>query len=651
MTSDAETLRISVERVQAPQGTPEVLLDTLAPAHAPLASERALLDIHADGQRIVAPRLSYMEAQRAQRLRLWAERGEFSDVHASALHTSTPTASGAASSTDPLAALQAAYEPPTSSTTTEPASSDAAQVVSKPGTIRESEFVPFRDAMVHQLEVALFHAEQAQNLLGMLIQHSRTEPTNTVLAAQSEYFLDPQSISLSALERALPDEAEPPPPPPLSQRKLVLEEKRASLRRVAALLSQGADELRASHTPERERWLALQQIQRRGWKLTPGRPLMDIERFDTAGTSHHVLQGFGMPVMQGDGSVKEEGARDAWIGYGPSEAPLSVLQRTLAYWADASSSDEAKLAFPDRSWRRLCVQFRDTSQSPPRVWSSASIPEASATDYDAQLYDAQLDAVDMELFRELIAQSGTLSPVLGRTITDHSIELPLSSTLDVRFELVPYGSEDERATSTNLLEADTAWPTLLLHVLRLRMVRGWTRRISALRNTHAAAITVQRPSARSTLMAPLWELYEYTLFLSRLQSFLTKALDHHNTKGTTHATMIWEPYNAIKNVHVWISDLLDVAQDDPQSASPCGGSVLVYVNATYVPVDALRSSMIMQLILRAPSYMVAFFPRHPTPSGLGVRIPLELEQLPSLLLSELAGASASGEASPREAST
>lgn len=45
-----------------------------------------------------------------------------------------------------------------------------------------------------------------------------------------------------------------------------------------------------------------------------------------------------------------------------------------------------------------------------------------------------------------------------------------------------------------------------------------------------------------------------------------------------------------------------------------------------------------QLVLRAPSYIQAFFPLHVTPSGRGVRMHVELEHLESLLAAELAAA-------------
>lgn len=475
--------------------------------HAPLASdaedaheslllrEAALLDILANGEAIRAENASPVEAARQARLQMWAERGDFSAVRAADLETTEEKESSAL---EQLRALRREATPP-------PA---AAPI--RAGTIAEGEFFPLRDRMLHQLEMALFNAEQAQNLLGMLIHNARAQAApnsdpSTVLAAQPEYFLEPQAVSLSATAKPAEDaEEQGTSAPPLHERKVVLEEKVQSLRRCAAILDRGARELRESAAPEHARWSALSSIQKQGWKLTPGRPLIDMERFDGLGQHANVLEGFGTPVLQGSGTLSEEGARDAWIGYGPAEAPVSLLQRTLAYWADAGGDEQARLAFPGRAWRQLRVAFCTTDGA--HVWASSSSRPAPAT-LDDQLCDAQRDAVDSQLFDDLAAHTGTLSPVLARVVSESSITLPLSSALLLKIELVP--QDEEHA-------ADGAQPSsplasLLLAVLRLRMLRGWAQRVDAQRG---ARIGARPPPPRADLMAPLWELYQYTLVRS-----------------------------------------------------------------------------------------------------------------------------------------
>lgn len=593
-------VRLRVGRVRAPDS----VLDASGGSGS-LSQERALLDIQADGHRIIAPTLTFHDHERARRMRLWAERGDFRLIHADNLDD----VDRKAPQIDAVEALRAVYQDHAQPPTSEQAEAQASASSARLGTIAESEFVPLRDNLLHQLEVSLFHAEQAQNLLGMLIQNTRSD-TSSVLAAQSEYFLDPHALSLSALERTIPEESNAPPRSlSVSEQKLILQEKHASIRNAAQILVHGADEMEQCLESERSRWHGLQKIQRRGWKLTPGRPLVDIERFDTQTVKRDVLQGFGVPIVQGNGSIKEEGARDAWIGYGPSEAPISVLQRTLAYWADAPTPGP-HLAFPDRTWRRLQVEFHDHASK--QIWKSESTRETRSddADFDAQLYDAQLDVVDAELFRELTVQSGTLSPVLARTISDHCISLPLSSTLEMRFVLVPY---DESSPGE-----ESPWSTLLLHVLRLRMLRGWTVRIRAMGDKRAASIALHPPKVRFALMAPLWELYEYTLFLSRLRAILDQALS-----GFDNAHTLWEPYGAIHDVHQWISHLLDLSTSN-DDLIPVGGSVWIYYG----------SVMIAHLWLRAPSHMLAHFPHHATSNGTGVRMSVELESLAPFLVSE-----------------
>lgn len=593
-------VRLRVGRVRAPDS----VLDAYAEGGG-LWQERALLDIQADGHRIMAPTLTFHDQERARRVRLWAERGDFRHIHANSLDDVDQKVP----QMDVVDALRAAYQDHAQSPTSEQVEAQASPPSIRLGTIEENEFVPLRDSLLHQLEVSLFHAEQAQNLLGMLIQNTRKD-ASSVLAAQSDYFLDPHALSLSALERRLPkDTSDAPSPLSVSEQKLILQEKHASIRNAAQILAQGADEMEQCLASERDRWHGLQQIQQRGWKLTPGRPLVDMERFDTQTVKRDVLQGFGVPIVQGDGSIKEEGARDAWIGYGPSEAPITILQRTLAYWADAPTSGQ-RLAFPDRTWRRLQVEFHDHASK--QVWKNKSTREVRSddADLDAQLYDAQLDVVDAELFRELAAQSGTLSSVLARTISEECISLPLSSTLEMRFVLVPY---DDSSSGE-----ESPWATLLLHVLRLRMLRGWTVRIRGMWDKRAASIALHPPKVRFALMAPLWELYEYTLFLSRLRAVLDQTLH-----GFADARVLWEPYGAIHDVHQWISLLLDLSTSQ-EDQIPVGGSVWIYYGTV----------MLAHLLLRAPSHMFAYFPHHSTPNGTGVRMPFELESLAPFLVSE-----------------
>lgn len=605
----APRVGLSVACVPVAPGTPDGMLS--APHGAPaLVTEREMLDVQADGRRIVAPPPSHLDEARARRLRLWAERGDFSRISASTL-ARTPMDEEEKGDSDALARLHAAYAPPATLS-----SPTAAPVPLKLGRIPESEFVPVRNDMLHQLEVALFHAEQAQNLLGMLIQQARGASAGPVLAAQSEYFLEPSSLSLSALETVLPDDAEPLPPPPLSKRQQVIQSKRESLQSASHILAQGADEIKRCLPPERTRWQALSHIQKRGWKLTPGRPLVDMERLDQQPASvGSALYGFGMPVLHGDGAVKDEGARDAWIGYGPSEAPVPVLQRTLAYWADATTSS-ASLAFPDRAWRRLRVQIRERTASGECVWTSADAAPDPGTDFDAQLYDAQRDAVDAELFRELAAQSGALSPMLPRTVTDSCITVPLTSTLDVSFMLVPYERDTEAPHTQSM------WATILLHGLRLRMLRSWTLRMTALRRTHAASVA-QRPAApRASLTAPLWDLYKYTLFLARFQAVLAPATHGHDVH------IDWRPFDGLQDAQAWVTHLLDVVHDDGTSVLPCSGHVLLYL--------AADRRLVVQFALQAPSHLVAFFPLHRTPTGTGMRLSLELEQVAACIAAELA---------------
>lgn len=501
----AKRLRVSLEQVeilsQAQHAAIADASDALPPSedHPALAREQQLLDICADGTRIVEPKRSAEDARRERVIRMWEERGDFSDVVEENLqrdNAEEPEDNGR-SARERLEALLKG----TGGSTAEPDEPhDRPQAPA--GTIGEREFVQVRDDMLRHLDAALFNTELAQNMLGMLIQTARgTSAPADENAAQSDIMLDPNSLSLSAL--SLKESARALPPGLATRsRKLVLEQSQAMVRNAADILESGASTIRRCLEPGRARWKALAEVQRRGWKLTPGRPLVDMERLDVSGQRSNLLYGFGAPVLMGDGSVRDEGARDAWIGYGIPEAPVPLLQRTLAYWVDEA---DAPLAFPDRSWTRLRAVFRETGGGSAREWISGTLhtPETSV---DAQLYDAQLDAVDTELFRELAAYSGVLSSAFPRSVSDTCIALPLSSTLEVRFELESAKDDGAEAAVAGRTESPIA--TLLLSLLRLRMLRSWSAQVAAV----AAARPGSRSSApRASLPAPLWDLFQYTL--------------------------------------------------------------------------------------------------------------------------------------------
>ncbi|WFD32620.1 hypothetical protein MSPP1_003668 [Malassezia sp. CBS 17886] len=779
-------------------------------AHGPAAPHALgrLLDVR-DGHRVYAPRTTPEDAQRVERQRLWAERGDFAHVRAADLRArkdasmeeEAPSAfhqlvgrwragararsaesdtggagrrsdgdGGAAHADTAQEGARSPMHPGTQRNAVPAAHAHGTASVPRPaapGQISEGEFVRLRDDMLQQLEVALFNAEQAQNLLGMLIQDARApggarggaRPAlggGTALAAQDEYFLDPHALALSALQRPSAETAREEGEAnalesaarALRMRKVLVAEKQQSIRRAAALLSQGGAELRSAMTPDHARWDALLRVQQRGWKLTPGRPLVDMERLDLAGVRESetsVLDGFGVAILQGDGSVSHEGARDAWIGYGPAEAPVGVLQNMLAYYAGTERggkrSDGGRgsggglesptplesppplsaipspsppapvLAFPDRTFRRMQVLFvLRTAPGEEVVWASERpAGRRHCGTLDEQLYDAQLDAVDRELFREVVAYSGTLSPVLARAVSEHVVVLPLSTELEVRVALVKYadggGAGAEGAGTQELVAADargadtrepvatdaqkprpaavapvgqpmdedppggsasdaraagvpptlpeppSPLPTLVLHALRLRMLRGWSLRVSAQR--HARVATSQSAATRTALLAPLWQLYQYALFLTRLRTALDDAVSAHNqrmhtnpeaparARTATRAHYEWRPFEMVADVQAWLSsfaDLSDSGVDDAADVS-CGGLVLVYV----------EDILVAQLLLRAPSYLVALFPRHRTPRAQGVQMALELDQL--ALLTGILGCAAVGVLAAKEPPT
>lgn len=61
-----------------------------------------------------------------------------------------------------------------------------------------------------------------------------------------------------------------------------------------------------------------------------------------------------------------------------------------------------------------------------------------------------------------------------------------------------------------------------------------------------------------------------------------------------------------------------------QNGVECGGTVLVFNG----------QSVVAQLVLKAPSDMLVYFPQHTTHAGTGLRLAVEVEQVGALLAAE-----------------
>ncbi|SPO29745.1 uncharacterized protein UTRI_05567 [Ustilago trichophora] len=341
----------------------------------------------------------------------------------------------------------------------------------------------------------------------------------------------------------------------LREFKVVLETKRKAIGNAAELLSSAAEELRGSHAANRERWRGLIGLHGRGWGLTPGRPLLDVERFGVStaeeeeedvqpdtdkaaqqggdgkeevekktnlkskeGTEKKAagLQGFGTPIITSDGKVKEEGARDAWIGFGLPEAPIELRRRSIAYWADLPSSSNAseeevkqKLVFPDRMHRRLRVRFvlwpattASGGEGEGRIeWSSDPITgnvdggKKEADFVVGQILDNELQAASREasdelVFGDVVAQARLLPPTFGVRLTSSSVRIVLTKRLDLVVELVPTTTTSSASEESQSQLKYAPHASLLLAFLRLsplRQYQSFVKATSLGRQSDAAA--------------------------------------------------------------------------------------------------------------------------------------------------------------------
>ncbi|CBQ69280.1 conserved hypothetical protein [Sporisorium reilianum SRZ2] len=453
--------------------------------------------------------------------------------HRSATSTSTTTAAaGRMGSPAPSVGGQSARS---GSTTTAAAPKAPLGIFSHLATAREEEFV------LDPLAIALSRTSLASTTTAV---RRTLADANADADSDDEYAADPTSAAYGLKQAQREIEAAPGfAEAQLREFKVVLETKRKAIANAAELLSSAAGELRAGQGANRERWRALIGLHARGWRMTPGRPLLDVERFgvstgeeeevdvdegdadkadpaaangEEAGeaktakggkkqggekktTAAAGLQGFGTPIITSDGKVKEEGARDAWIGFGLPEAPIELRRRSLAYWADSASSstnttaDEIKhkLVFPDRMHRRLRVRFvlwPPSSSGPEQQqkdekrleWCSDPTSSSGTTGkedgpvvvgavLDEELQDASREATDELVFGDVVAQARKLPPSFGVRLTATSVRIVLTKRLDLVVELVATSS------SASETEAPRYAPhaALLLAFLRMGPLRKY----------------------------------------------------------------------------------------------------------------------------------------------------------------------------------
>ncbi len=481
--------------------------------------------------------------------------------------------------------------------------------------------------------------------------------------------------------------------------KVVLETKRAATRNAADLLSSAAAELRASQAPNRERWRALIGLHARGWRLTPGRPLLDVERFgattdeeeptedpdnanaDTGEKAKEEekkkkpagLQGFGTPIITSDGKVKDEGARDAWIGFGLPEAPVELRRRSLAYWADASSTTagaeevKQKLVFPDRMHRRLRVRFvlwRSTSYGEERMEWTSDAPTSSAESearvgvgqvLDEELQSASREASDELVFGDVVAQARALPPAFGVRLTPSSVRIVLTPRLDMILELVSTSSEPSGKYAAQAL-AVVALVRMgvirkfhaFVHATRLARRADAPSRAAAIK-AHALAVpktTTKSGDTKATLarmdsLGPLLVGLHYVSFLHHLQRVLSDVQGELEKKGVGMRVQM-VPIVAEGGLRAMMTRWAEAAHSQPTdlhtlyTPKPRPESLHGYAKlfATIQGAETLAAT----ITFTQPSAVTVQFnprPRAPRTKLTTNPLPIDLETLPTLLLHHL----------------
>lgn len=389
---------------------------------------------------------------------------------------------------------------------------------------------------------------------------------------EEDFDVDPTSAEYALKQAAKEQESAPGyRENQLKEFKVVLETKRKAMQSAAELLSVAAGELRSGQGANRERWRGLIGLFGRGWGVTPGRPLLDVERFGVAGpdddedgevveggaargeeevkgkkkggkgkegkrekTTAAGLQGFGTPIVTSDGKVKEEGARDAWIGFGLPEAPIELRRRSLAYWADLPSTPSApagltaeevkrKLVFPDRMHRRLRVRFvlwppssNGKHQQDDRIeWSSDPIPsEQEAAPMgpgqilDQELQQASREATDELVFGDVVAQARLLPPTFGVRLTSSSVRIVLTKRLDCVVELVHTGDQTDDLPQQEAQDGEPSrearyapHAALLLAFLRMGPLRKYHAFVSATQQARMADAAARAAAIKAVALS------------------------------------------------------------------------------------------------------------------------------------------------------
>ncbi|PWN96213.1 hypothetical protein FA09DRAFT_331455 [Tilletiopsis washingtonensis] len=418
---------------------------------------------------------------------------------------------------------------------------------------------------------------------------------------------------------------------------------RRGILRAADILRRGAKEMTDVLPPnkgggergeaEMRRWQGLKDARNSGWGLTPG-----------------------MVGVAARSVSKEEGARDAWVGWGIPEAHPEQKQRALAYFSPTVSTAPAAstlapdaaamgvegpaeaaapppshgLMFLARPRTRLRVSFTLRDEEDTRIvwWSDAPDVEReqAASEFstiDEELRRAQEEMADAELFTILVRETRALhtSASMLSSVSASSVTLSVTPRVEMCFELVPIADSsaaDKPQTDRKIKplpsgskeqqdRISSPLARLVLAYLRLGLIARYRDRASG-RSQRVRKDSEEKSASeksRAALLEPLLGLTHYASFISKLRMQLDALC-----QTMPQARFEVEPTESLSDVRAWAAALLQGRGEE--ATAKLGGVAKIW----------LGDQLVASLALAYPSTISLVLPNRQTAiGGTGVTVP------------------------------
>ncbi|KAH7108296.1 subunit 17 of mediator complex-domain-containing protein [Auriculariales sp. MPI-PUGE-AT-0066] len=354
------------------------------------------------------------------------------------------------------------------------------------------ELIDMRHAMMQHLFVAEGEMRLAHDMLGALVSTARIEQPSPIPN------LPAGSMTGDAIAR-------PEPIPSVKQfnAQLALGAKDQALRKASDVLRDAAGSLERTRKRDEAYWISALTARSANWEIMPA-PL---------------------PPGAAMGNNADPTARDFMVSFGLEESPPEMKTRTLAFLA-ATNADVSPVFFPARHKLRLRISLTRQQENGTTVTHYNTLHNPEGTNINSVLQYAQQEAVDQEVYTELLRDAQRF-PTADVRVSERIIVLEVTHGITLGFSMVnslACENTDEQPSSS---ECDLIHSCL--HLLLLRRHSFVKRqRTSASSVVSAISVATTRSTAVSTvpgqppqvilpsILQPVIDVVRYRAFCGRL---------------------------------------------------------------------------------------------------------------------------------------